>query len=1245
MKVVKELTHGILLNYFAVREKNHLVVSVLTFFDLDAPDNPLSEQEMWRFVPPELGENAILDAAMPKPRAEVLLRAKCFAPEGAPRTAARASFRVGHLSKALDVFGPRFWEQRATGLVITDPQPFRVIDLDWSNAFGGPDFDLNPLGRGMAPISSDGGGSALPLPSVENPNRLIGMPGDRPAPAGFMPLDQTWPQRRSKVGTYDQQWFQTHWPYFPEDMNWTFFNTAPEDQQQDAYFQGGERVELTNLHPRRQLVQTVLPQLRQRVFVNQFHDLQDPEKGLAFRESQTRLDTVWLFPHALRGILVHRAVLEVADEEAVDVKHLYLVTESPNDAPQSLEHHMAALEKRLDRTVQIDMSQLDAAMAQAVQDMKKIKDIPKTLAHTLSVAQGQAPNVGISPQNAATRCTSLLGQSQERMQAAEKQLVKLKSQFGHMVKIDLAPLARARNKFEQLKGTIAKQMNMAGDLTQKAGAAKKQMQMKVLNALDRPDTQPFLAKAREQMAPPEKALWPEQALALVRQGRYDLSLDHERMGALRKLGLRPSTLKRAMLAVIPEGQPFVPEQWGLDPAPPSSLPAGMLMAAHVGPQITRLVLRPGPLEKATDDITVPGSADTAFAAGMAPGKTVIRVADPLEAWLVEQDAGDFVGAVALPTPATAPDKGTAELLKVAPRLMVVLYSREKAAMDKEFEPWRAAYPQAEPLPLPEKSAILDAHQKAVPLEEWIVAALGPDQPAFIPEESPFRAGKGPDGGGISIPSVDAKGLYQAYHDGMMEKMASAMARGEKLKQSLPKKMEAAVEKARAQMRRDGLERHGINPQDCLTPPPTKKKPAGFMAGADLSTKYAHVRQGLEKSGQLTPERAATLDAQEAKMSRLLAASKAQWEEGQAKLPGAGGSFTFPDWARELLEPFHIDPDDQEVMTREKVIACHAGQISLKGKNLAGLDLSGLDLAGADLRGARIQKTSFAGSTLDGADLSGTIAEQADFSDVSFKNGKAVQAIMSKAGFTSAALTGTNFSKALLKAADLSNADLSESALEQTLLEDARLVGANLSATKATKGYFMGADLTGANVSNADAVKAVFHRATAIKTDFSGSDLTKAIFWDAQADQAIFKGSKLENARFGGTASAKKGNFSDADLARTSLIDADLSEADFKGARFERSFVRNCNLSGADLSGVQAKSTFFHRTNLEGANLSRSNLFLGSLRKARLVNTDLSGANLYGAEMYRAVVGNTNFDGANLKMTLLNKRVELLDDKK
>ncbi len=1243
MKVVKELTHGILLNYFSIRDQSQLVVSVLTFFDLEAPDAPLSEQEMWRFVPLELGDNSVLDAAMPKPRAEVLLRAKCFSPLGAPRPVAQAGFRVGKIAKSLNVFGPRFWERGAGGMAITDPRPFSVIDLEWRNAFGGPGFERNPLGRGITSVTSASGASVLELPAVEDPAHLIGAPGDRPAPAGFMPLDQTWPQRRAKAGTYDQKWLQEHWPYFPEDMNWTFFNTAPEDQQQDAFFQGGEAVALINMHPRRQLVETRLPNLRQRVFVNQFKDLKAPEQDPLFREVQPHLDTVWLFPHALRGILVHRAVLAVADEEALDVKHLFLVTEPSQETPKSLEHYLEVLNKRLDRSAQVDMSQMDAAMAQAAQDLKQVQDIPKALAHSLAVAQGKAPNAAISPQNAAAGCLSLLGQSQTRLQDAEKQLSEVKAQFGHLVKIDLAPLARARQSFEKLKASIGQQMAKADALTAKAGQVKAQMQSKVLTALDRPETRPLKEQAQARMAPPVQDLWQQQALALVRQGRYDLSLDHERGAALRRLGLRPVTLKRAMIGVIPQELTFIPEAWGLDPAPPTPLPAGLVLATHDGPHITRLSVRPGPLEKSADDLTIPGSREVVFAAGLAPGKTVVRVADPLEVWLVEQDAGDYVGAAALAKPDSPVDPPTADLLKTAPRLLIVIYAKDAAARDQEFAPWRAAYPQAQMLPLPEKSAILDAHQKGVSIEEWIMAALGPDQTA---QESPFRAKKGDQAAGLTLPMVDAKGLCQAFGDGMQAKMGPMLDRSEALKRELPQQMTAAIEKARDQLRKDGLATHGIDPQACFTPPPpAAPKPEGFMAGLDLAPKYAHTRQALEKAGQMTPERAAALDAQQAKMTRLLETSKTRWAEGKTKLPGAQGGFAFPDWAKKQLAEFHIDPDDQEEMSREKVISRHADGISLKGKRLDGLDLSDLDLSGADLRGAQMQKTVLKGTCLDGADLSGALAQGADFSGASFKNGRAVKSFLSESCFAQAHLSGTDFSQALLKAADLTGADLTGCTLVRTLLEGTGLKGAKLSAVQAAKGYFMSADLSGADFSNAEAPKAVFHRATLTQVNFSGSNLSKAIFWDAQADQATFKECNLQNARFGGTASVRQGDFSGAELARASLIDADLCESRFGGAHFERSYLRNCNLSKADLAGVKARRTFFHRTNLEGADLAGANLFQGSLRKARLVNADLSKANLYGAELYRAVVGHTRFDEANLKMTLLNKRVELLDDPK
>jgi uncharacterized protein YjbI with pentapeptide repeats len=1240
MKVVKDLTHGILLNSFAARDSYYLAVSVLTFFDLDRPDEPLSEQDMWKLVPVELGESAILDGAMPKQRGEVLVRGRCFAPRGETRRASRASWRLGETGRDFNVYGLRRWESRAGVLAITDPEPFESVELSWQNAYGGAQFADNPLGQGADRVLSPAGEEIWPLPQVEDPARLIGSPGDRPPPACPLPVDQSWPSRMKKAGTYDQKWFNERWPYFPEDMDWTFFNAGQEAQQQATFFTGGEPVELVNLHPERPLVESALPRLRQRVFLNQWADRRDRDQGLVFKEAPTTLDTVWLFPHVLKGILIHRAVFEVEDEEYPDAGHLYLVTENPDEAPGSLEHHFEALTRRLDRSAQVDLAPFNAAMAQAKEDMKQIKDIPKVVAHGLEVAKGTVPSAGLSPANAASQCLGVLTASQARLDQGMVQLAEMKKLYGHMVKIDLAPMARAKEKFEALKGSIGQLTTMADTVAAKAAATKDRIRGAMMAALDKPKMAKFKAQVAAQMAPPPRDLWPEQALAAVRQARYDLSLDQERMAALRRLGLRPVALKRAMYGALPG--PWVPAapDWGLPEsgAEPAELPGGLLLAAHEGPKITRLVIRPGEITDPSADVEVPGSKPTTFTAGLAPGKPVVLVRDPLETWLVEQDAGDFAGAAALADPGQAPDQGTEAMLKDAPRLLVTVYARDPAAQAEEFAPWKKAWPQAEPLPLPEKSAIFDAREKGVDLEEWIVAALGPGQPAFLPEDSPFRAKKGPDAGGLSLPLVDARGLYAASEQAMNANMAPMLARAEALKAELP-------EKARAAMTEAGFPKHGINPKDYFDPATLPKKPEGFMAGMDIPGMFEKTRASLKKNGLLTPERAAQLNAQEGQMTAVLEQGKAQFAEGMAKLPKSGQAFQFPDWARKMLEPLHIDPDDQEVMTREKVVFRHENGVNLKGKILSGLDLSGLDLSGVDLRGCQLQGTNLQGTRLDGADLSGTIAGGADFTGAHFAGGKAVKALLDGAVFEKARLADTDFHQAVLKGAKLPGADLSGANLEQALMEAADFTNARFTGAKAHKGYFMGADLTGADFREATATKAVFHQAKAPGADFSGTDLTQAMFWSAQADGAVFHGCKMENARFGGEASLMGADFTDTTLDKACLLDTNVSRSDFRGASLKRSYLRHCDLSQADLSGVAAGQARFPRTNLEQADLSGANLRQASLRRSRLTGADLSDSNLYGAEFYKAVAGKTDFTGANLKLTLLNKRAELLDDER
>jgi hypothetical protein len=265
MKVFKPLNQSLLYKVFEDAKKCYLSVTILSFFPFEASSALLSEIDLWKFAASELGKDAMLDMCMPKPKGEVLVVGKCFAPGGKPVHAYEVSLQIGSINKILHVFGDRFWKRKAGVLkTISDPLPFTEMDIRYENAFGGPDYKKNPLGKGYAPVKTDTGEKIHPLPNIEDPGNLIDSPKKKPDPAGFAPIDLTCPQRFDKAGTYDQKWQRERFPGLAEDINWTFFNAAPEDQHIEGFLKGDEPFEIRGMHPEKTIIQAKLPGVKSR---------------------------------------------------------------------------------------------------------------------------------------------------------------------------------------------------------------------------------------------------------------------------------------------------------------------------------------------------------------------------------------------------------------------------------------------------------------------------------------------------------------------------------------------------------------------------------------------------------------------------------------------------------------------------------------------------------------------------------------------------------------------------------------------------------------------------------------------------------------------------------------------------------------------------------------------------------------------------------------------------------------------
>lgn len=338
MKTIKPQKLGVLTRCYERQQRYYLGVSVLAFVPLGAEPALYSEVELWKFAAAELGKDAAIDAGLPKSRGEYLLTGSAFAPGGQPRNGVKVGVNLDGKEKTLHVYGDRKWQNGLSG----EPQPFLAMPLDWAHAYGGEGFAPNPVGKGFKPVVTENISNHW-VPNILTPLQRVVSPDAHIEPAGFGPIDITWPQRFSKAGTHDDVWLKEDFPGFARDIDWTMFNIAPPDQWFEKHFRGDEQYRLENMHPTKAEIKGRLPGFATRCFVNRRTD-----KGESFGEIPVSLSTVWFFPHRERAILVYHGVASVLDDDASDILHMVIAAENAGQRKEEA-YYRDLLEKRLDK--------------------------------------------------------------------------------------------------------------------------------------------------------------------------------------------------------------------------------------------------------------------------------------------------------------------------------------------------------------------------------------------------------------------------------------------------------------------------------------------------------------------------------------------------------------------------------------------------------------------------------------------------------------------------------------------------------------------------------------------------------------------------------------------------------------------------------------------------------------------------------------------------------------------------------
>jgi len=146
-----------------------------------------------------------------------------------------------------------------------------------------------------------------------------------------------WPERWTKLGTYDAKWLAERWPHLPKDFDWSFFQSAPHAQRLH-HLRGDEPFEIAGAHPELAVIRGSLPGLATRCYAQH-----TSATGGSLREVPLRLDTVVFDTDALTLNLIWRGVLELGDYAGSEIAALFVFHSALDDPPATRNEIAAAL--------------------------------------------------------------------------------------------------------------------------------------------------------------------------------------------------------------------------------------------------------------------------------------------------------------------------------------------------------------------------------------------------------------------------------------------------------------------------------------------------------------------------------------------------------------------------------------------------------------------------------------------------------------------------------------------------------------------------------------------------------------------------------------------------------------------------------------------------------------------------------------------------------------------------------------
>nr|MBL0709109.1 DUF2169 domain-containing protein [Sulfurimonas sp.] len=1040
------------------------------------------------------------------------------------------------------------------------------------------------------------------LPNIQDPKQLTTDKDEHIKPAGFMPLDINSKENMKKLGTFDEQWKREQWPGFARDMDYSFFNTAPKDQQIDGFFKGGESIELTNMNKEKTQILSHIPQASFRCFVTKTHKDKEDE----FKELELHRDTLWLFPEIQRGIVIFRTTLKISDEIYSDIKYLNIKPIFEDEESKTLEQYYELQKKELDRSVEFDETPFEEMDAKIAEANKEVFDIPRTLKESIERSQGKKPSLRQTSAQKAEQTNTKIASALQRIDKAKVKLQGMKKEFGHLVKIDTSSLDRAKIELLSSKEKLLDAISKADELKKDADNIKLEDLAKVEELKLNPKIPDDLKSDMEMdFLKPKVKVWNDYAFDFLSECVKTVPKEPKVLHDLRHLGLAKRTLSRSWIGYNKEEKTIKPKEWLLDSDEDIVLPKGLVFSRFEESSLKYLKIQ---------DKLILGSQEIELflSEGNENFPLFYFKDDDMQAHLCDQEVFDICNTLCCDDISTIGDSAKDALEKAS----VVFYLQEDGVIEK--------LPNAKKFDCLEYESLFELDQNSIDIRQEMIKNL----PQGISDTLPIKR------------DISAKAIREKSSKFTDKLKADLKAEAQKSKKEMQDDIDADLLKVNEILAKKGLE--PISMTDDI---PSQGVSLIDKTRADFDKAIAALEKQNAKPNIDIKDKIIELKEAKKEMLELVTKSEIMYKEGMEKLAVAKekAQDPIPKWAKEMMIKAGIDPKNPHAdsLTREDVIKLHDDGKSLAGKNLSNLDLSGLDLSSIDLSQANLKETNLKATNLSGANLKQTICTKTDFSDAKlvgvdanmtlFKESILDGTILDEMLANMAIFDKVIFKDVRCKDAKLDGVSFKECNLLNTMFEECELPNTIFLKTSITKTSFCGSMMD----------KVLFNESSIDECEFTSLDAKAMLFSKTKVTSSDFSHSQLYNLRILLESSFSDCKFIGSNMEKSTINKAILDGCDFQKSQFSNSLIKKSQLSKCDFRAVEAKKSRFEYASFEQSTFAGINLISGSLRRMELKMCDFSYANLYSAEVYKMKVFEVNFKGANLKRSNLEGRVDLI----